>query len=550
MQGSTNVSLRYPKPAQVPLDPLPPFAAALAMDVMPGSSMAPQHQPPSANTTAQSGAAPDKYHQRKKVKGQTVPGSTGTSSCNMDQAPSLRESALAAGQLHAATTPRLALELSPTLTQSSPLAGPGSASLVAADGTTAPVYLNLPTTTSNINTSPGMTSLARTHNNQQHLAAANGSVSAILDSSAAPDHAELTSPQRLGIHDVTLAAAAAAPTRPSKTDACLTWHVGCGPYQSSGLYSTQPLSSIAQMATSTQNTDVGSLRPGLQWPPGMHHPTNAATPTVSMPSWAAGGFHPDAPRPSLHLPTPHCPTTAAASSMGMPSRTAGGPQPDSPRPSFSASLPPAPSLQGAAALPDPPRLTLPTAMQAIFANTSQASGSASPSNRAVAGLGRQEEQLPMPHIREATTAHPPFLQRPSLDCVGTALVTHSAHTAVGTPAPAQSELNLQLSPDIRLANAMAPRSVRLATPAASLNNSMPPGCGGASSSENTRAGLSELVDLGRQMVDMGEQILHAGSSIGSAPGTVSSHQVAPMVIDLTGDDSDNESSSCSRSNSK
>ena len=304
------------------------------------------------------------------------------------------------------------------------------------------------------------------------------------------------------------------------------------------------------MDTNTWNTSVDTLRPGLQSPPGFFHTTNAATPTVSMPSWAAGGSQPDAPRPSLPLPTPHCPTTAAASSMGMPSEAAGGAQPDSSRPPFSASLPSAPSLQGAAALPDPPRINLPTAMQATFANTSKASCSAPPSNTAVAGLDRLEEQLPMPHIREGpTTAHPPVLHSPSLNCVGTALATHLAHTA-GTSASVQSELGLQLSPNFRLGNSMAPRSVRLVRPAASLIHSMPPGCGGASSSADTRAGLSELVDLGRQMVDMGEQILHAGSSTASAPPTVSSHQITPTLIDLTGDDSDDDSSSCNRSNSK
>ena len=74
---------------------------------------------------------------------------------------SMGESALAAGRHLAVTMPKLAVELSPTSTQTSPLAVPGSASLLAADGTDAPVYMKLPTTTSNINTCPGMTSLAR-----------------------------------------------------------------------------------------------------------------------------------------------------------------------------------------------------------------------------------------------------------------------------------------------------------------------------------------------------------------------------------------------------
>ena len=586
---------------------------------MPGSNMAAQQQSSSAkrelNTTAQSLAAPGKQRQRKKSKVQKVSGSTGSSARNTKRLPSPGQSTLAAGQLQAATTPRLAVELSPTPTQSSPLAVTASASLLAADGTAGPVYQTSPTSTSNINPSPGMMSLASTQDHPQHLATANSAMSAFPGSSAAPDQVELTLPQRLDIRDVTSAAAAHTPNR---TDAFLRGPTICDSHQSGGLLSTQALSSTAHMDMNAWNTSVESLKPGLQQPIGICHLTSAATPTMGMPSWgaggpqpdsprphlplttlnrptgaaastvgmpswaagrpqpdssrphlplptpnhpsgaaastvgmpswaaggpqpdsprphlplptpnhpshaaassvgipswAAGGPRPDSPRPHLPLPTPNCPTSAAASTMGMLSWAAGGPQPDSPRPPSTASLPLAPTLQVAAALPDPPRLILPEALQAIFANTSNASRSASPNKRVVDGLDRQEKQLPIPHIREgSTTAHPSVLP---LNRVGTALVTHCARTAAPS-ASAQPEINLHQSTNARLANSMAPRSVRLARPTASLSSSMPPDCGGAGSSTNTRAGLSELVDLGRQLVDMGTQILH-GSSMSIGP---------------------------------
>ena len=586
---------------------------------MPGSNMAAQQQSSSAkrelNTTAQSLAAPGKQRQRKKSKVQKVSGSTGSSARNTKRLPSPGQSTLAAGQLQAATTPRLAVELSPTPTQSSPLAVTASASLLAADGTAGPVYQTSPTSTSNINPSPGMMSLASTQDHPQHLATANSAMSAFPGSSAAPDQVELTLPQRLDIRDVTSAAAAHTPNR---TDAFLRGPTICDSHQSGGLLSTQALSSTAHMDMNAWNTSVESLKPGLQQPIGICHLTSAATPTMGMPSWgaggpqpdsprphlplttlnrptgaaastvgmpswaagrpqpdssrphlplptpnhpshaaassvgipswAAGGPRPDSPRPHLPLPTPNCPTSAAASTMGMLSWAAGGPQPDSPRPPSTASLPLAPTLQVAAALPDPPRLILPEALQAIFANTSNASRSASPNKRVVDGLDRQEKQLPIPHIREgSTTAHPSVLP---LNRVGTALVTHCARTAAPS-ASAQPEINLHQSTNARLANSMAPRSVRLARPTASLSSSMPPDCGGAGSSTNTRAGLSELVDLGRQLVDMGTQILH-GSSMSIGPPTVTTlqSQVLPMVIGVTGNDLDHESSSCNMRDSK
>ena len=520
---------------------------------MPGSSMAPQQQPPNttrgpqqAPTTAQPPTHTGKLQQQKKHKRQKASGSTASSTCNLDRPNHQGEVVLAAGQVHAATTPSLAAELAPSLAGPSALTASDPPS--RADGRAAPIYLTLPTSTSSMSASIDMRSVSPTFDHHQHSTAVAGALSALCSTPAAPHLAEVTLSLRPDTlcDDVSLAAAAT-----NKTDACFTGHTVWGPYQSSISAPSQSLESTLPLATSTSHIGVDSLRPSLQQTPSIFQPSGAVTPTASVPNWAAEGPQPGSPRPalrpSLPLPIPDCPEGATASAVDVPSLAAGGPQPDLPRPPSTASLPLPPSLQSASALPDLPNLNLPKALLAIFAS------SASPGKRTASGLDWQEEQQPLPHSREAPiTPHLPAVHSlPVSQNEISAASTAATARESGKPALTQTELNLELSQDTRFPNCLKPNSVRLSRPIASFNDSMPPGYGETCSTANTKAGLSELVDVGRQMVDMGEQILHAGSSTSNAPpavSTVGSRQVRSGMINLTGDGTDPRS--CNRSRSK
>ena len=278
--------------------------------------------------------------------------------------------------------------------------------------------------------------------------------------------------------------------------------------------------STLHMQPTACSTPAASLqdspRPGLQQPLCTQHPPTAAAPTLSMPCWAAGEPWPDSPRPA---PQPSLPLPLSLQDAALLTRPAAG-----------LASPP-----GYTTLPDCPRLSLPQSMRAVFQSTSAPDASLSESAAAAAASWRVGVSMP-PSKEGPTTIHPPVVPSLPVDHVGAALPSHPFLPA-GEAVPVRHDPSVLLHSSSMLASTMLSESPTNARDTStSLNFTLPASWPGQHSSADPRADPAEMADPGGQVV--------LEPSVRNAPHPrvqLDSFQAKkPLVIDLTNDESDHD----------